>query len=1811
MVLVAVAMLVAHGPRTGSAGPAGGLDFLCSSGTPLTDVSATPEVPQVLGGIDYTFKAIFPGSFTGPLAGATTRPDGSRVVERTFPLVTAGTEEFFGIVLGRVFQPYEADLDGDGRRDFWFQVRLKAGTFGLPADLQAQFRGLFHGNFARPRDRVGFLEIDDVLGPLLMITEHAEGWATNAPFRAEVGLGLRFRRADSSLTSTHVRIGVDGTAGGRWPQSAEVALLLRRDSGGDAGTAAPTNYVAVGERFDFGAPAPVPAPAAAASVEVATVTATSPLRTEAAFTASTAWSRAPGAFAFGARQVCPSGPGAASTGHLSWLREPDPDGALDLDVVSGAGRGLRGAPELHLDATVRGIPGRLDWVAHPLRIDVVAGATGTSRRPDVDVRELVLATDDPADPEDSPLRVTGKVAALPGHVRVNGLAPEPPVPGDPFRIEGARIRFCPSLVGTVPPSGAVPHPGDGRVVLPGESEGSVPALRPGCDVAAAPSWASLVVDDFMPADGAAAGLVAPPSAHAPHVLYATRLRRLSPGGGAGGVRRIAAGLANLREVTFRTYSTATDTKLLADLVSTGNPAAHVTIDSDGRTSTSEDLNEGSRFTVDGNLTPLPSRTSLRYERHPREPLLLQFTGPADERPAFAASVGLTEPGLEGGTPASALVVDGAFDVRPPGLPSAWTLAMSDEGAGSATGGRLTWSADARTALRAGLAMSERAERAQGSGRFLHVAADLDRDLTARWSSDAMGLRSVDVRSCRPDVATCAPTPNTVNATYVGARPAPVRGASLDDVPAVPDLPAGAPVPRFTPLDAGGEGVRVVDLTDAKNPDWGYRAQVRNMGRVTWERELVGMDPVGTPARFRRFCAVSEPTGMPFVTNVFLANSQAPHLYLDGVLERLPGVLSAHLRAADDAVDGPPGRRLVWFQTEDCEQAAPPYPLGDEDGPDRPVYTFDLRQGSLGLVAGVARLPYGDTARLGLDADLRLHSDDGTDALDVQGRVRLPRQLDVQVPSLQLCDAAHLTATICPVQVAAYERQERLAGQLAWRSSARSLGHLRAHVVLREPAPTAGDPAHVDETHVDAEVGRVPGTEAVRFDRFTNVRLPWQKWYLTVGHMAGVWGQKTVEPGDALDTVRFALTDMDAPGYKGPWKAPAARTAPEDVANRVPNYQARLRNVGPRLAVTAVLQGSESPAAEGAAYENTSRPPLADPGKEFCRARGGRLRPERQRIGYVDADVDLGGAETLDLRLRNAKERAADPDGASNTVSVESDRPVSGTVAAKVAMSVELAMSVDTFLTTSDFQACLDLDLPVRLQLTNVRRVTLGQTLAGLAVDVPAGDRALGADVNGSLGETFRAPDGSDVARRGAWYRDYYVHFDPEGPGDWFANPWSARDCTFEFGDTVAFLFLGPLYSLYETCDRVDGPLLADDASGLTGWRDVPVHPLKPIPGTVDCDEWPETDQCPLPVGGIDYTRRGWTNEFGFGTRGATTLEVGSESWPSRPAGSSSIAFLVDPLFSWPLLDAIWSRDDADGLPGRPGREIFEVLRKWSDPPSHFDTPDLETLSSRIGVTDWQGRFVQATCRDGRPREADTMTAGDGTTYEVLFQDATCDETSWPTSPWAAWDMEVKMFLVARHPNGAIRWSRDLTEGGWRSSETIWGVGRPLPEESIAAVDLLLGDDGSVQANVWWDAGDEGDAMSQVLRFDPSGHGGKASHLMRVGLRELRSCSPATPPVCVSYMLPGVVDGATEWNVPAGSPRSSVVWPGFGPCGPGCAGRTLFFGDGTQQRFGLTEPVPSPPPFHTYPAPGRYPLMVVSYRSDGSVLGVHYAGRVTA
>ena len=1830
--LVLATVWTASGPGA----RADGLDFLCSATeAPLAPPTGAPEVPQVLAGVDYVFRATFPATYAGSLPGATTLPDGSRVVERVFPLVTESEDSFFGTVVSRVFQPYDVDLDGDAQRDLWFQLTFKVGTFGLPADLQAQLRRLFHENFARPRDRVTVVEIDDVLGPLVMLSAHAEGWARTAPFRADVGVGVRFRRADGSLSSTYVDVGIDGTAASRWPTHAEVAAMLRADDGGDAGLTGSTNYLAVGERFDYGSPVPDPMPAAAASVEVSDVTGTSPLVTEQLFAASTGWSRAPQAVAVGARQVCPAGGTSASTGHLSWLRDPDPAATLDLDVTSGAGHGLGGGPELGLDATVTGVPRRLDWVAHPHRLDLVntPETDETFVRPDVVLDELILATDDPADPADTPLHVTGRVDDLSAHIRVNALTaasswtppgdpyptfppgdPFPTIPpgdpwvppGDPYPgpgggpagdpgpaggptdLVGARIRSCPILAVPVPPTAETPHPGDGRVVLPGESEYYVPARRPACDDAPTPTWAQVVAQDFLPGDPVAVDVPSAATA-GPHVLYATRLRERT-GAGAGGVFRIAAGLANLSEATFRVESPdAETTKLHGEVYATDNASAAVTVDVDDRTSPVEVLNAGSRLALAGGVAPLPSRVTLDYERSPGVPLDVRVETPPGERAAVAGTLDVQEPGTVGGVPMAgdALVLHGPFDVGPPGLPALWHLRMADESHDAVTGKLLTWSADDRTVVRARLALSDLDERSWDVGHVVHVDAEVDRHLTARWSSDPAGLRYVDARACSVGVA-CAATANRVDVTYVGSRPAPPVDGPLGTAPPVPDVPEVVPVPEFTPLSPGGEGLRVVDLTDATGytPNYGYRAQVRNLARVTWERDHTGIDPTGLPAVFRRFCAVSEPTGEPFVTNVYLANGQLPNLYLDGRVDRLPAVLSAHLRP-DAALDGPPRRRLLWFQTEDCDMAVPPVPPGD-DVEDQPVYVFDLRQGELGLVSGVPRPPMGGDVAPGIDATLHLHRDVGLQAADVQGRVGLPRHLDVDVPSVRNCDEENLASAVCPALPLAHERDERMEARLAWRSSAFALGYLRAHAVLSAGAPTLTDPGHVNRQDVDAEIGRIPGSATVAVDEDTNERLPWDRWTLQVeGEL-----KNGVPP--TLETVRFALTDRDTPGYKGPWKPPAERVAPEDEANRVPNYQVRLDDVPERLLVHADLYRSESPSAVRDAFDSTE-----SAGAEFCR-RIHRSAVDRQALGYLDASVDLNDADRVDLQLRSGEEAANLGDNAQNAL-VLSTGPgsrVDGTVALKLASAFEESQEVDTFLTTSDFRACLDFDLPLQIAFQNVNRMQLGQMGAGFAVDLPDADRAAGADVSATVGETFRAPDGSDVSRSGAWYRHYYVRFDPEGPGDFHAWEGGTHDCTWEILDPLAWFVLGPFYGLFDGCDYLGPGLTRDPPGALSGWRDVPVHPLRPAASTRDCDEWPETDQCPLPYGGLSYQKRGWTNEFGYGERSGTTLEVPPGlDFPNRPAGHSSIAFLLDPLFTWEYIAALHERDDDDLVPGRPGRMIFEALRTQSQPAADFRYPYV-TRSSR---TDQTGQFVKLICASRAPATADTMTAADGTEYSVSFDETKCDETSWPTSPWTYWEKRVHVYVVARHPNGMIRWSRDMTPSGWGHTSRVWGTGRPLPR-SRATVDLLLGDDGAVQARARFGGHDA------TWRLDPSGMGGPADRALSLGMRRFEWCFTFWGRrICVPFLFPGVVDAAPEVVVASGT-ETTIPLSGGTACGSACSGRAVFYGDGSMRRYGRDEPLPAV--VHTWAMPGRYPLLVVTHDDDGRATGV-FALRIRA
>jgi hypothetical protein len=156
--------------------------------------------------------------------------------------------------------------------------------------------------------------------------------------------------------------------------------------------------------------------------------------------ADLAWDRTPTDFAIGLRQPCNSnpGPGTPAVHFASNLPRPSALGhTLDIGVRSGMSQGMHYADELRLDARVHAVPQRIDVVQ---RADVVDVLRSTGAAPTIDLETLDIAFDDPDRTDDEPIHAHGRLAGLPPHVRV-GLAHDPAS----SELRTVTVDACPTL----------------------------------------------------------------------------------------------------------------------------------------------------------------------------------------------------------------------------------------------------------------------------------------------------------------------------------------------------------------------------------------------------------------------------------------------------------------------------------------------------------------------------------------------------------------------------------------------------------------------------------------------------------------------------------------------------------------------------------------------------------------------------------------------------------------------------------------------------------------------------------------------------------------------------------------------------------------------------------------------------------------------------------------------------------------------------------------------------------------------------------------------------------------------------------------------------------------------------------------------------------------------------------------------------------------------------------------------------------------------------------------------------------------------
>lgn len=1744
---------------------ADGLDPFCDA--PSTVPSTTPPT-------------LTEGRFAGARIAVRGVDGSGRSADATFPprlglpdLLTGGSSHPFASRLNW-------SIAGGEPADFSFGYGLRTSTASSPSaagELTGEnpLHPLFLQNFGLPANTA--IRRDEVGGVGLSLFVHHPATARRHDISGEFTVDVTM---DEGGSAHHYRVtvGIDARpavvgAGAVFPTASRISLLFKKNTSvGSPGSRPERGWWGVAEELsyqDYPGITDATRPPVKVSVDVTEIAGAV---TTPTLQSTQAWSKAPLDFAVGISDECtPAARGTdAQTSRLTWVRPSGPsDATVRVTARSGIGRGVRGLDGMNFDATATGVPRTMDVRFRQRHVSI-------DRSPDVTPRlrldTLQSAALPPAgSPPEEPTIVSGEIGGLPEHtvaVASNTALDRLEVITCPSTDDLARLRADYGLGVTAPEcTPGSPHAaGEARVVM--QNWAPAEAVAPG------------------PVHDAVAELPAVPPRGQHYVLVASRERRGDDPASVPALSITGADLEHVRRVVVDRGGAPSGGRRVLGIVETDGPAASpnpalLLLRLDGRTSNDPARNTETLVAVDGRLTSVPNYAKFEAVTDPRggTPFRARWDGSAEVH--AEANVDYVGP-RAGGDDVDQ--VTGRFVTGPDGdLSRRVEVAYRD----GAAGAELAVDGDAQMRLRGRALLTSPNERAasEPTGRLVRAATKSDH-LSMRWRAGRDGLALVHGETCTGcDTSAGAPV-SLVYAAGVLTRilpPVPAGTDPVDAVPAqlhVPDSLTSGPNPAFLPLAELGPddaGARVVEVPGKLGVETDYRANVYGLKRVDFERLGAGEE-----AR-SRFCTDAADRDGAFRVGLFRWDGTAggdpgSATAVDARLDRVPARIAAELKHEPFVTRTWAGRPLLALRADPAVYAADgtcaPEAVAASDRPDdpagRPEVVFDARSARLDPVGAWllrdAAPPRPHDARGSTGADVQLVLGPGTDVVDVAGRLRVPRMLDVDVPTLMQCSEANAGAEafMCPSPVP--ERDESTRMWLSYRSSLASFGGL--DVLVR----TVGNEARLDRGRyvsgavgdMTASVAALPGSALAQLDIGGNTRLP------VTDLAAEIWStSKNNDVHVPLETVRVEYIDREKPGYRGAWKPVATDY---DAANVVPNYSATLRNVGESIAVRAHVTGTEA-AVLPAGVEDTAR--------AWCRSQG-RVFDGRRRGGpvYVHADLDVGGSPVVEVNARTQDDHTL---GASSdaVVDITSWFPLSGSVDAKLALQQAIRSEVDTWLGSIDAGFCIDADVPVHTELEAVTGLTLQQSGAGVRVTLPVMEAmlatAMGRDpVRGTIGEDVVTAEPGNPTRHmaGAWFKTYLAHLDP--PPFWMS--WDAYEWGGENCDDLA------------PCNAYVFDSAPPGHDGL--WRDVAMHPLAPMPDTIShCsteDYWRDT--CDYPIGRLPILAQGFVNAFGFlprtgATGGRTDLRDPSQPW--------RLEFVADVVWSLIATESLGTTT-VPGSADTYGERFYEFLRRMSDldpvgatrPTVSPVTPSTHTYVSEQVICNDPSR-LEGAGTESSPR----VTLGDGTTVHVWFKDA-CDETSWFSSPWTRWELRPDVRLVARYPDGSVRWVRPLISydtASWPYEEMEFFLGpwsSNPPDDRTEGVHVTASPDGtSVQARAYV-RGLKGMEWDRTYRFDLSGVGGpvRAGSLLTRDGGGLVTGDPVQEVTAANHATTGVT-----LSVP------------LADCRGGCAGRTIYFGDGSSERRDGLEgrPASAVATFnHTWHGAGTYTAMVVTYDSSG-------------
>lgn len=1755
--VVIAAMFMALGGALDSPARADGLDPFCDS--PSAPTSAQPTLAA--------------GRFAGASMVVRGTDGDGNTASATYPPRLAIPDLFTGGSVHFDANRTNFSIASRSSADFSFGYGLRSSTASSPGPAgyltgENPLRPLFVDNFGLTPDTASGRE---VAGAGLSLFVYHPQSAARHDLLGEFTVAVTMDEGGTAH-DYNIKIGIDarGTvgAGAVFPTATRISLLFRKNTTVTSpGSRPERGWWGIAEELSYQEyPGITDAnrPPVRISAEVTEVTSgvTAPT-----LESTQTWSKAPQDFAVGISDECtPAARGTDSqTSRLTWVRPSGPaDATMRVTATSGAGRGVRGLDGFKFDATTVGVPHTTDvrfrqrFVSIDRSADVV---------PDLHLETLQSAAlPPPGTAPDDPTVVSGDVAGLPEHSVVVGgdtALSKMEVLTCPGETDLVRLSVDYRLPVNAPPCGA-------------DSQRAPRRMR-----FVMKNWAAQDESGSAAVRTAAAELPRVPAA-GPFVLVANRDRRGDDPAELGALSMVGAELEHVKHIVVdRTNPPGGGSHVLGMIETDGAPAsprpAPVLVHLDTRTSNDPAANGGSLVDLDGRIGQVPTYAKFEVTADPHGGTPVRARWDADAAVHAEADVEYVGPrrGRDDVDVMRARVVTG-----PDGELSQRIVVEYRDSGGDKS---IAVDADAPMRLRTRAELSTPNDRAASEPTAQLVRAETtSAHLQARWRSGRDGLEAVHAETCT-DCDTAAGVP--VGIVYAAGTvadlgtPATPVADPVDALPAELAVPAdltSGPSPAFRPLWVLGEstaGVRLVEFPGKVSTKTDLRMRLSNLNRVDYS--LVG--PSGD--RRTRVCTDVGAGGSPFHIGAFRedqGSGGAPGsaTAADAYLDSLPASFAAEIGAEPFVERTGSGRRLLAVRADPdiygADGSCDPdrVQMGEEpdDAEWRPKLVFEARSGAVDP-AGLSLLrdaapprPHGARETPGADVNVVLGQD--ADVVDVAGRLSVPRRLDVDVPTLVECDAATAGTMPGPCPMPVYERDDSTRMSLSYQSTLARLGGLDLTV------RNAGADARFDHgsyvsgaaTDLTAHVAALPGSAYAQFGIGGNTRLP------ATDLSVELWPTAKYKVEVPLEDVLVEYTDHLRPGYRGSWQTTPSAIDPGNV---VANYRANLHDVGEVVDVKVNATGVES-ASLPAGVEDSAR--------AWCRSRGRGFDTSRPAGPvYVHADVDVNRSDLIELNVRNQADHTGGA-SADAVVDVASRAPLSGTVDAKIALQQAMHSEISTPVGSVDAGFCIDADLPVHAELTDLTGLTLQQSGAAVSVQVPVLEAMMAAGtgrdpIRGSIGEDVVTAEPGRPTRRmaGAWFKTYLAEFDPPP----FYMSWSADETGGQNCDDLtpcsAYLFQEP-------------------PRGHTGvWRDIGIVPLAPMPGTADdCtrgDHWQDT--CQYPVGRLPILAGEFVNEFGYQPRrgpggGLTDLRVSAQPW--------RLEFLADVLWAGIARDSMGTTTvpfSSDSY----GERLYELVRRMSDLDAVTATrpqlapvpPSTHTYVSEQVMCNDPGRL------EGAGREATApVTLADGTSVHVWFHDA-CDETSFVLLPYTNWKIRPDVRIVANYPDGSVRWVRPLISydgASWPYEETelYWGDGLDNPpDDRTEGVRFAVAPNGtSVQARAYV-RGLDGVEWDRTYRFDISGNGGPVRNDSLVGVN-----------------ASGQVAGDTAQQVTASNhtPVTVTLRSPLADCRGGCAGRTIYFGDGGSEVRAGTAGTEVTAFEHTYDGVGTYTAVVVTYDSIG-------------